>query len=377
MLRVPQRSLPGSTPLRLDPSATGAETASTFPDVRSRIVVEQGNGSTQLEPPRSVQQDAERLSLSPSRATVSKEGAKVSGRKRLVLECGSHSLDGLGAKDTPLVERIHRLQRDAEQEEGIDLEVILYEGSSGLHRGVRPVSPPNEALPELIGTLNAAGIPFVYAMNGGLLHDDATLPDEGEMRVLDSLSSSGRSTGLKNKVVITRHALLPYLRSTYPTLEVIASCIQQISPRDCRPYAVKFQDYDYVVPLNQHTTYEYLKDLHEHADRLIVFLELTCGMIDARYCYSDYLSMEKVPWETIVRQLTTVPANALMPTGLAPADSGCNNPRAALITREHDLSGLIRMGVNIFKVSRAQQLLPDDYRQLTRLIREQQPEDVA
>lgn len=298
-------------------------------------------------------------------------------RKRLVLECGSRSLDGLGAGDAPLVERIHRLQREAEREERIDLEVIVYEGSSGSHRGVRPVSPANEALPALIGTLNAAGIPFIFAMNGGLLHPEAVLPDESEVRVLDSLASRGLGSGLKNKVVITRHALLPWLRRTYPSLEVVASCVQQISPRESRPYAAKLQDYDYVVPLNQHTTYDFLKDLREHAGRLIVFLKLTCGMVDTRYCYSDYLSMEKVPWETIVRQLTTLPPGLLIPSGLTADDSGCNNPRSALITREHDLAGLIRMGVCIFKVSRAQQLLPEDYRTLTRSIREHQPEGLG
>ena len=296
-------------------------------------------------------------------------------RKRLVLECGSRSLDGLGPTDAPLVERIHRLQREAGHEERIDLEVLVYEGSSGRHRGVRPVSPPNEALPELIDTLNAAGIPFVFAMNGGLLHPEETLPDESEIRVLDALSTSGLGSGLKNKVVLTRHALLPWLRRTYPTLEVIASCVQQISPRESRPYSAKLQDYDYVVPLNQHTTCDFLEDLREHADRLIVFLKLTCGMVDTRYCYSDYLSMEKVPWETIVRQLTALPPGVLTPSGLSGADSGCNNPRAALVTREHDLAGLIGMGIRAFKVSRAQQLLPEDYRTLTRLIREHQPED--
>lgn len=298
-------------------------------------------------------------------------------RKRLVLECGSHSLDGLGAGDAPLAERIHRLQREAEEEQGIDLEVIVYEGSSGRHRGVRPVSPSNDALPELIGTLNGAGIPFIYAMNGGLLHHAEVLPDESEIRVLDSLSYCGLASGLKNKVVITRHALLPWLRRTYPTLEVIASCVQQVSPRESRPYAAKFQDYDYVVPLNQHTTYDFLKDLREFAGRLIVFLKLTCGMSDTRYCYSDYLSMEKVPWETIVRQLTTVPPGLLLPSGLTEADSGCNSPRSALVTREHDLAGLIGMGVSTFKVSRAQQLMPDEYRTLTRLMREHQPEGLS
>jgi hypothetical protein len=293
------------------------------------------------------------------------------------MECGSHSLDCLGEKDAPLVERIHRLKHEAERDEGIDLEVIVYEGSSSLHRGVRPVSPANEAMPDLIGKLNSAGIPFIFAMNGGLLHPEATLPDESELRVLDFLSSSGCKTGLKNKVVITRHALHSYLRRTYPDLEIVASCIQQLSPRECGPYIDKFRDYDFVVPLNQHTTFDFLKSLQEHAGRLIVFLKLTCGMVDTRYCYSDYLSMEKIPWEIIVPQLNTIPSDRLIPSGLAPTDSGCNNPRAALITREHDLSGLIRMGVHTFKVSRAQQLLPEDYRLLIQLLREHQPEAVA
>ncbi len=296
----------------------------------------------------------------------------MTARNRLMLECGSHSLDALGEDAVPLVARIDRLKSDALREEGVDLEVIVYEGSSGVHRGVRAVSPANQALPELIGVLNSAGIPFIFAMNGGLLHPETTLPDDSEVRVLDVLASSASSSGLKNKVVITRGALLPFLRRTYPVLEVVASCVQQLSPRECGPYADKLQEYDYVVPLNQHITYDFLKGLEAQADRLILFLKLTCGMMDTRFCYSDYLSMEKVPWDVIVQQITAVPGDTLIPSALTPADSGCNSPRAALISREHDLSALIGMGVDKFKVSRAQQLSPDDYRLLIRVIREHQ-----
>src|SRR5690606_37344903 len=137
------------------------------------------------------------------------EGASVTARNRLMLECGSHSLDSLGENGAPLVARINRLKSDAHEEDGIDLEIVVYEGSSGMHRGVRAVSPDNQALPELIGVLNSAGIPFIYVMNGGLLHPEATPPDDSEVRVLDCLASSASSSGLKNKVVITRGALLP------------------------------------------------------------------------------------------------------------------------------------------------------------------------
>lgn len=294
--------------------------------------------------------------------------------KRLVLECGSRSLDCLGEPGTSLLARIDQLKRETARAEGIDLGVILYEGSSGIHRAVRPVSPPNEAMPALIDSVNAAGIPFIYAMNGGLLHSETTQPDESERRVLDVLANCASRTGLKNKVVITRNALLPFLRQHYPNLEVVASCIQHLSPRESGSYQVKFQEYDYVVPLNQHTTYDFLKTFQAHADRLIVFLKLTCGMIDTRFCYSDYLSMEKVPWGTIVQQLATIPPDTLAPSALTPDDSGCNHPGAALISREHDLSGLIGMGVDKFKISRAQALLPEDFRLLIRSIREHQPE---
>jgi hypothetical protein len=296
----------------------------------------------------------------------------MTGRKKLLLECGANSLDYLGDRDIPLVARIDRLKSEAGRDAGIDLEFIPYAGSSGAHRGGRFIREDNAALPGLIAMLNDAGIPFMYAMNGGLLFDETVLPDESEARVLDSMAASGANSGLKNKVVITRGALLPYLRRTYPDLEVAASCIQQTSPRESGEYETKLRKYDYVVPLNQHTTYDSLKILEKNADRLIVFLMLACGAVDTRCCYGDYLAHERVAPDIILQQLATGSFGNLTPTRLSPRDSGCNWPGAALNTRHHDLVGLIRMGVNKFKVTRAQHILPDDYRQLIDLVREHQ-----
>lgn len=297
----------------------------------------------------------------------------MSASKKLVLECGVNSLDYLGDKEAPLVARIERLKRDALHDDGIDLEIIVYAGTSGAHRGGRLVPCDNGALPELIALLNAAGIPFLYALNGGLLFAETVQPDASEAEVLDFMTVSGNRAGLKNMVVITRQDLLPYLRQTYPELGVVASCIQQTSPRDCGPYALKLQQYDYVVPLNQHTTYDALRPLEVVADRLIVFLMLTCGFADIRCCFGDYLSHERVAPEQVLQQMATRSFAGLMPTALAPKDSGCNWPGAALNSRESDLIGLIRMGVNKFKVTRAQHLLPESYRQLLGLIREYLP----
>ena len=293
-------------------------------------------------------------------------------RKKLVLECGVNSLDNLGEKDTPLPARIEQLQKEAGRDAGIDLQIVPYAGSSGAHRGGRFIRSDNEALPGLITMLNSAGIPFMYALNGGLLMDEALLPDESESRVLDAMAASGSRFMLKNKVVITRGALLPYLRRIYPVLEVVASCIQQTSPRECGPYDVKLREYDYVVPLNQHTTYDCLKGLGADAGRLIVFLMLTCGAVDTRCCFGDYLAHERISPDVILRQMAAGPFGALTPSRLSPEDSGCNWPGAALNTRLPDLTALIRMGVNKFKVTRAQHLLPNDYRQLIELIKEHQ-----
>jgi hypothetical protein len=296
----------------------------------------------------------------------------MTARKSLMLECGAHSLDYLGERDAPLPARIEQLQKEAGRDAGIDLQIVPYAGSSGAHRGGRFIRSDNGELPELITMLNSAGIPFMYALNGGLLFDETVLPDESETRVLDAMATCGNKFELKNKVVITRGALLPYLRRTYPVLEAVASCIQQTSPRECGPYNVKLREYDYVVPLNQHTTYDSLRGLERDAGRLIVFLMLTCGAVDTRCCYGDYLAHERISPEVILRQMAKGPFGGLTPTRLSPEDSGCNWPGAALNTRLPDLTALIRMGVNKFKVTRAQHLLPDDYRQLIELIKEHQ-----
>jgi hypothetical protein len=294
--------------------------------------------------------------------------------KHVLVECGVYSLDKVEPEATSLVDRIERLKKRARVEDGVELVLAPYTGSSGAHRGGRHVREDNAAVPSLVRHLNADGIPFVFVMNGGLLFDESVLPDPGEERILEAMAQAGGTAELRNRVAISRQALLPYLRRSYPGVEVMASCIQQTSPRECAPYADKLRAYDHVVVLNQHTTGAFLGTLAGcDLGRLVVFLKLQCGSPDTRCCYADYLAHEDNPPETIVRELTTRPMNALIGSQLREEHSGCNWDLAALIRRPSDLEAVVSMGIRQFKVTRAQYLFPEELARLLRLVRERQP----
>jgi hypothetical protein len=295
------------------------------------------------------------------------------GERHVLIECGLHSLDPLEPDASSLVDRVAKVKRRARQEAGVDLEIVPYAGSSGAHVGGRHVKEDNATLPEIVAELSSNGIAFVFVMNGGLLFADDVLPDPSEEKVLEAMARAGGSSGVPNKVGITRSALLPYLRRTYPGLDVIASCIQQTSPKEAAPYAVKLAAYDYVVALNQHTTVAYLSGLGVDLSRLIVFLKLQCGSPDTRCCYGDYLAHENLPPETILTELNCPSFAGLVGNRLPPESSGCNEHRATLLARRHDLEGLIRLGVDKFKVTRAQALQSGELGLLVELVRELQP----
>lgn len=294
------------------------------------------------------------------------------GEHRLLLECGINSLKYLGAEAVPLADRITRLEQNERAGSGVGLKIIPYAGSSSAHRGGRYAETENVVLPGLIASLNSNGISFIFIMNGGLLFAEDVRPDCSEEKVLETLARGNAVHLVKNKVTITRDALRPYLRQCYPNLDLIASCIQQTSPRESAPYEDKLRQYEYAVVLNQHTTYAFLKPLAAQAGRLIVFLKLCCGSNDITCCFGDYLAHEKVPPATILAQRAGQSFDGLTPSQLAPENSGCNFFSAALNQRPDDLEALIRMGIYLFKVTRAQFISPDELRQLVDLIQRYQ-----
>jgi len=272
---------------------------------------------------------------------------------KLLIECGEHSLREFRSRNSPdLIDQIEAA-RSVATARAIDLEILIYSGVSSPLSGGRPDRVSLQQAAVLARTLNMEGIRFCLAINGGLTL--RPLLGQDVLRqidpMLDIISSSGQTHRLRNSVVITHPGLLPHIRSNYPELETIASCIQPLYPFAEHDYQRAFEDYDFVVPLNQHTTPEFLSQYRNYADRMLVFLTLGCGIPHFAKCYVHYLDIES-GYPTHNEASTRVSPKSLevIPCQLKEPHRGCDD--GALITREEDLLGLLHMGIRKFKIPR-------------------------
>jgi hypothetical protein len=150
------------------------------------------------------------------------------------------------------------------------------------------------------------------------------------------------------------------LAREFDGLDVIASCIQSLDP-NCPSYRERFEKYDYVVVLNQHTTYDFLTQYEEYAEKMIFFLLLGCAKSNLKECYNHYREYE---WlhrnrfsnlfastghedEYQVLQYTPSVSSQM------PESNKCGGQD--LLTRE-DLAKLVGMGARGFKFTQGEQL---------------------
>jgi hypothetical protein len=200
---------------------------------------------------------------------------------------------------------------------------------------------------------------FSLALNGGLTLPGLVQLNDADLEVLSLLNRNNRKKGVKNKVTVTHEGMLPLIRRRFPALDVIASCIQSLNPRQQEGYEEKFRKYDYVVPLNQHTTYENLRQYARYADKMILFIRLVCARRNLMACYTHYARVESHFGEPSERELIhekDLPDFA--PCVLPETSSGCyllKQPSvcSSLVDREEDIAGLMGMGVNKFKIPRS------------------------
>jgi hypothetical protein len=276
-----------------------------------------------------------------------------SGSGKLLIECGEQSLrEFLAADDAGLIGRIEAV-RDIGVAHKVDLDILIYSGVSSPLSGGRPDRVSLQRAESLARSLNAEGVRFCLAINGGLKLGPV-LSEEILRQVdplLDIIAGAGSENGIRNSVVITHPGLLPYVRASYPELETIASCIQPLYPFAEHDYRTAFERYDYVVPLNQHATPTFLSNYREYVDRMLVFLTLGCGTPHFAKCYAHYLSIEShYPTNEAYAKRVHPRSLNIIPCQLSEPHRDCDY--GALSERADDLEALLRMGVRKFKIPR-------------------------
>lgn len=174
-----------------------------------------------------------------------------------------------------------------------NVKLSLYDGIDSIFSsGRKSINGIKETI-ENIDIINQNNVPFILVMSSGLLFDKLPLQKLSfEKEILDYLEKNAKKEEIKNGVVIGHDDLLHYVRKFNPDLKTICSTIQMIDINKFTSYEDKFQKYDLVVPLNQHTSYNFLKQYEQYADKMLLFLNLPCYDGDLLKCYKHYAKIE-------------------------------------------------------------------------------------
>lgn len=300
------------------------------------------------------------------RSSTSAKEMTLKKARTLVFECSEASLSTFGPGASTL-SNIDTLASFAFSEYGLPVQFLVYDGMASPYGGGRPMASSPEEISRTACSLNEHGVSFALALNGGLtLPGDIELtPDERE--VLRILDLNNRTLAVRNKVIVTHERMLHYIRARYPSLEVVASCIQVVNPRLHGGYAERLRLYDSVVFMNQHSSAEYLQQYAAYASKIVLFLLIRCGNDDLAQCYAHYAGIELQYGRSASRRLMPRTELPQFEESVLPEDAfGCLQanefrPRVCLLQREHDLSQAVEMGVRTFKVPRLASLDWESY----------------
>ncbi len=175
------------------------------------------------------------------------------------------------------------------------IEFIPYNGVASMLSGGRRDTADMKDIEESFLGLNRAGYSFNIVFNGGnqfpdnIIFEKRTFPEE--TKILESLAESGARNGVVNYVTIFRNELNRFVKTEFPHLKTLASCIRYIVPgtgSGIERYQRDTEEFDYVVPANTHTDPDFLSDLDPK--KLVLFYNLFCANKNPERCTNHYLN---------------------------------------------------------------------------------------
>jgi len=282
--------------------------------------------------------------------------------KRITLDWGYDSLLLYGNSSNP-VDVIRDIQKRAVDKYGIEIYIIPYSGIQSSFSGGRPTDQTLEYFTDKINVLNESSKSFNLVINGGLRFgsqiNDYDLSTEREC--MNFLSKNNEIYGVENSITITHNTLFKLAKENYPNLKIISSCIQQLDPENLNDYKELFLKYDYVIPLNQHTSYDILSQFAQFANQMIVFLFLTCSLDNLYRCYLHYQKIETMSSTCSPKEIFTVSSEEFNTIPKNMNITKTSLVGGQLAKRSEDLRKLLDMGVNKFKIQRSRRLFTDDF----------------
>ncbi len=287
----------------------------------------------------------------------------------ITLEAAIESFDDIDI-GLPLM-NLSNLRNKVRALTGFDLDVITYFGLLSRHGGGRLTGVDYKTLASWFDLLNRKGIPVGIALNGGLTFASDEKLDYEELKTLTRLDDNAQYFEVDNLVVVTKDYLRREIRKRFHHLKIVSSCIQHLDPvnnGEIETYDRLFRDYDFVVPLNQHTTYDFLQRFSQHAEKMLALLNLACPKADTFRCYNDYVGVELELAEEVEdrshiageRVVIESPDYDGVPSMLPDESLKCFED-GKLIQRPNDVIRLLQMGVRHFKIPRRIKLEPHEF----------------
>jgi hypothetical protein len=286
--------------------------------------------------------------------------------KKLTLEYSIEDIVDFHQSPASAIDKTLRAHEDIQERfPEVEISLLPFARIKSVFTGGRCPKFSQERFLGIAQELNRVKISCMMVLNGGLLlPKDITLnwkdPQmENIKEALDTLANSE----VDNAVTLYHDALLDVVDKRYPDLKKTASCIRFVGGKkgefqteskndEYDEYDRTFADkrFSNVVPLNQHTTYEFLQRFKGEAARIMAFLKLHCSGANLYNCYMHYCYTEReqfgVNRDGIVDQQEFVSIKSQIKESLVSPCIG-----GYLSSRGHDLKDLINMGVNKYKLS--------------------------
>ena len=270
--------------------------------------------------------------------------------RKIMLEWGHESLHQFMKLNSGL-DKISKIQTFAQEDYGVELTIMPYLTIHSDFLGGRPGVHDFCVVKNMIEDMNKAGISVSNVLNGGLTFgdEDCSKAISKVLADIKSLSRFNKKFKVNNCVTVLRDDLNAAIKSQYPNIKTISSCIKQLEPKGHQTFRDLLKRYDYVVPLNQQISIKFLSHYADCADRFILFLFVTCAKDDLFQCYMHYCRME------IKRSSCAFAGNCLVEKTywekhVSPECLNISPPRIGLNGRFVEVAELAGMGFNKFKI---------------------------
>lgn len=292
-------------------------------------------------------------------------------KPRITIEVGLRDANGgncsfEGVRHFPVVlDRMTQIRRQFEDKADLDLVPFERPMGAALKGGRYYPGLGLRSFGMCCERFNRDGYSFMAPLNGGLVTTAPYAPIDLESKIFDTdraalsvLAENSSKFGVTNYVTVTRDDVRDFIRKKFPGLKIIASCAKFVGGhadvfKGKREYDDAFEGYDYVTPVNQHSTPEFLDRWRGHVKKIVLLLLTECNGELSRDCFEHYVRSQSVLFNGLYNRSKEFSGDFVKvtdPCFLAKTKCAGSLWGSLLTSRIVDLMRLVDFGVDRFKI---------------------------